>query len=260
MEFEAIIYEKKDNVAWITLNRPKVLNAQNETMLSELIKLMEQIRVDDEVHVIVLTGAGDKAFCAGADQDMLLVWTPIEVIKKFRGGPRPYYLFREIPKPTIAMVNGFAFGGGCELALQCDIIIASENAQFGQLEINVGVIPGGGGTQVWPRLVGDKKARELIYTGDIISAQEALRLGVVNQVVPQDKLRETVEKLIGKLKKKSPAILRLAKIAINKSLDEPLSMGLEAELDLFAMAFGTEDQKEGARAFLEKRAPNYKGK
>jgi len=260
MEFEAIIYEKKDNVAWITLNRPKVLNAQNETMLTELTKCLEDARDDDNVYVMVITGSGDKAFCAGADQDMLLVWTPMDVIKKYKGGIRPYFLIRDIPKPVIAMVNGFAFGGGCEVALWCDIIIASENAQFGQLEINVGLIPGGGGSQLWPRLVGEKKARELIYTGDIISAQEALRLGVVNQVVPQDKLREATEKFIGKLKKKSPAILRLAKMAINKSLDEPLISGREGELDLFALAFGTEDQKEGARAFLEKRAPNYKGK
>ena len=260
MNFEAIIYEKKDNVAWITLNRPKVLNAQNETMLTELTKSLEDARDDDNVYVIVITGAGEKAFCAGADQDMLLVWTPMDVIKKYKGGVRPYFLIRDIPKPVIAMVNGYAFGGGCEVALWCDMIIASENAQFGQLEINVGLIPGGGGSQLWPRLVGDKKARELVFTGDVISAQEALMLGVVNQVVPLDQLRETVEKLIKKLKKKSPAMLKLAKIALNKAFNEPLNSGREGELDLFAMAFGTEDQKEGARAFLEKREPKYKGK
>ena len=260
MEFETIIYEKKESVAWITLNRPKALNAQNDTMWVEIIQALEQARDDSEVHVIVITGAGDRAFSAGADITMFPYWTPADVTKKFKGVKKPFEFIREIPKPVIAMVNGLALGGGCELAMSCDIILASEDARFGQPEINVGVIPGGGGTQILPRLVGDKKARELIFTGDFISAQEAFRLGLVNKVVPKEKLGEAVEELIGKIKSKSSAILRFAKLALNVSLETPLSVGMASEADLFAMCFGTEDQKEGARAFLEKRAPHYKGK
>ena len=260
MQFETIIYEKKDNVAWITLNRPEKYNAQNQTLRSEVVAALDDAKDDDEVRVIVLTGAGDKAFSAGADISNFVDWTTISVITTNKGAKRPYNFIREIPKPVIAMVNGMALGGGCELAMSCDIIIASDNARFGQPEISVGVIPGGTGTQILPRLVGEKKAREMIFTGDPISAEEALRIGLVNKVVPPDKLRETVDELIKKLKSKSPAILKFAKLAVNKSLDTPLSIGIECEADLFAMCFGTHDQKEGAKAFLEKRPPNYTGK
>ena len=260
MEFETIIYEKKDNVAWITFNRPKVLNAQNQTLLGEVNAALEQGKDDDEVYVIVITGAGDRAFSAGADISMFPNWNPIDVIKWTKGSKRPYEFIREIPKPVIAMVNGVALGGGCEIAMACDMIIAAENAQFGQPEISVGVIPGGAGTQMLPRLVGEKKAKELVLTGDFISADEALRLGLVNKVVPGDKLRGAVDEVINKLKSKSPAILRFAKLAVNKSLETPLSVGIQSEADFFALCFGTEDQKEGAKAFLEKRSPKYTGK
>jgi len=259
-KFEAIICEKKENVAWITLNRPEVLNAQNDTLRTELIKAFEEARDDNELYMIVLTGAGDRAFSAGADISEFPSRVLMDVIKQRKGTKTPYELIRQIPKPVIAMVNGLALGGGCELAMACDIIIASENARFGQPEISVGIIPGGGGTQILPRLVGEKKAKELVLTGDFISADEALRLGLVNKVVPKEKLKEAVEELITKLKSKSPVILQFAKLAVNKSLETPLSVGLAAEGDLFAMCFGTEDQKEGARAFLEKRKPQYKGK
>src|SRR4030043_1856691 len=259
MNFETIIYEKKDNVAWITFNRPEKYNAQNETLLNEVTVALEQAKDDDEVLVIVFTGAGDKAFSAGADVNMFLDWTPVSIIKWTKGSKRAYAYIREIPKPMIAMVNGLALGGGCELAMSCDMIIASENARFGQPEISVGVIPGGTGTQILPRLVGEKNAREMIFTGDPISAEEALRIGLVKKVVPADKLRETVEELIKKLKSKSPAILKFAKLAVNKSLETPLSVGIECEADLFAMCFGTQDQKEGAKAFFEKRPPIYTG-
>jgi len=259
-KFEAIIYEKKENVAWITLNRPEVLNAQNDTLRTELIKAFEEARDDNELHMIVLTGAGDRAFSAGADISEFPSRVLMDVIKQRKGTKRASDLIREIPKPVIAMVNGLALGGGCELAMACDIIIAAENAQFGQPEISVGIIPGAGGTQILPRLVGEKKAKELIFTGDFISAEEALRLGLVNKVVPREKLKEAVDELITKLKSKSPVILQFAKLAVNKSLETPLSVGLAAEADLSAMCFGTEDQKEGARAFLEKRKPQYKGK
>jgi len=259
-KLELVIYETKDNIAWITMNRPEVLNAQNEALRAELIAALEKARDDEEVYIIVLTGAGGRAFSAGADISEFPLWAPIDVIRRRKGKKSHYGLPREIPKPVIAMVNGLALGGGGELAMACDIIVASEDAQFGQPEINIGVIPGGGATQLLPRLVGEKKAKELIFTGEFISAGEALRLGLVNRVVPKEKLKEAVIEIISKLKRKSPAILQLAKLAVNKSLETPLSVGMADEANFFAMCFGTEDQKEGARAFLEKRKPNYIGK
>jgi enoyl-CoA hydratase len=260
MKYETIIYEKKENVAWITLNRPEKLNAQNDTLRNEVLAALEEVKEDDDVHVVVFTGAGDKAFSAGADINMFLEWTPSDVIKANKGAKRPYTFIRNIPKPVIAMVNGYALGGGCELAMACDIIIASDNARFGQPEITVGVLPGGLGTQMLPRLVGDKKAREMIFTGDPITAEEALRCGLVNKVVPVDKLRETVEEVVKKLKSKSPVIMKFNKLAVNMSLETTLSVGAECETDLFAMCFGTQDQKEAAKAFFEKRPPKYTGK
>lgn len=259
MEFQTIIYEKKESLSWITLNRPENLNAQNETLRSELVTALEDSRDDDNVCVIIITGAGEKAFSAGADISEFPNWMPADILQT-KGKIRAYELIREIPKPVIAMVNGYALGGGCELAMACDIIIASENAQFGQPEVRVGVIPGAGGTQVLPRLVGEKKAKELIFTGNRITAKEALELGLVNKVVPQEKLREAVVEMANAILQNSPVIVKLAKIAVNKSLETPLSIGMGYERDLFAVCFGTDDQKEGAKAFLEKRKPNYKGK
>ncbi|MDY6790462.1 MAG: enoyl-CoA hydratase-related protein [Thermodesulfobacteriota bacterium] len=260
MKFETIIYEIKDNIGWIALNRPEVLNAKNEILRRELSTAADMAGRDDEVHVIVITGTGEKAFCAGADINMFTEWNTADAIASIKSEKREVQNVRELIKPVIAMVNGLALGGGCELALACDIIVASEKARFGLPEVSVGVIPGGGGTQVLPRLVGEKKAKELILTGDLISAEEALSLGMINKVVSHDQLRDAVEKIARKIRAKSPVILELAKIAVNKSLDTPLSAGVESEKELFAMCFGTDDQKEGARAFLEKRKPDYKGK
>lgn len=259
MQLQTVIYEKKDFLSWITLNRPEARNAQNDTMRAELVQVLEDSRDDDSVRVIIITGAGDKAFSAGADISEFPKRMPADILRG-KGTQRAVELLREIPKPVIAMVNGYALGGGCELAMACDIIIASENAQFGQPELRVGVIPGAGGTQILPRLVGEKKAKELIFTANPISAKEALELGLVNKVVPQDKLREAVMEIANAILQNSPVILKLAKIAVNKSLETPLSVGMSYERDLFAMCFGTDDQKEGARAFLEKRKPEYKGK
>ena len=258
-KFKLIIYEKKEGVAWITLNRPEVMNAQNDALRFELIEGLDEARDDDEVFAIVITGAGEKAFSAGGDISRFPTWTPVDVNKKF-AVRRPQTMIRDIPKPVIAMVNGLALGGGNELAMACDIIYASDNAKFGQPEGNLAVIPGAGGTQMLPRLIGEKRAKQLIFTGDVITADEALKLGLVNKVVPKDKLKEAVEEFLKKIRSKSPAILGFAKIAVNKSLEMPLSAGIRAELDLFSMCFGTEDQKEGAKAFLEKRKPTYKGK
>ena len=219
-EFKSIIYEKKNNVAWITLNRPEVLNAQNDALRAEIVEALGQAEKEEDVYIVVITGAGEKAFSAGADISQFPTRFPADVIKS-KGIRRPYEMIREMPKPVIAAVNGLALGGGCELALACDIIIAAESAQLGQTEIRVGVIPGCGGTQILPRLVGEKKAKELIFTGRLIPAEEALKLGIINQVVPLDKLKETTEKFAQDLLRNSPAILKVAKIAINKSLETP---------------------------------------
>ncbi len=258
-EFETIIYEKKGNVAWITLNRPEVRNAMNNKMREELVEVLEEIRDDDEVHVVALTGAGDKAFCAGADISEFPKFSSADQIKR-HGRLQPALLLRGIPKPVVAVVNGLALGGGCELVLASDIAIASENARFGQPEIRIGVIPGAGGTQVLPRLIGEKRAKELVFTGRFISAQEAYQFGLVNQVVPQEKLMEAAEDFIGTLLKQSPVILKFAKLAVNRALETTLSTGLASETDLFSLCFSTEDQKEGAKAFLEKREPSYRGR
>jgi len=260
--FERIIYEKKDHAAWITLNRPEVRNAQDPLTREELTTALKLGRDDDDVYLMVITGAGE-AFCAGGDI-VNFPRNPVEFMERIgqqvTGKKRPIELAREIPKPIIAMVNGLALGAGMELAMACDMIIASEDAKFGQPEIKVGLIPGGGGTQVLPRLVGEKKAKELVFTGNIFSAEEALRIGLINRVVPKETLRENVEDLVSTLLKRSPIILKFAKMVINKTLEAPLSVGLAYETDLCALCFGTEDLKEGARAFAEKRPPVFKGK
>ena len=258
-EYATIIYEKDGNAAWITLNRPDVLNAQSDELRAEVTQALERAGLDDEVYVVVLTGAGEKAFSAGADISQFPSRYPVDVITA-KARRRPYETIREMPKPVIAAVNGLALGGGCELVLACDLVVAADTAKFGQPEIRVGVIPGCGGTQVLPRLMGEKRAKELIFTGRMMDAGEALGYGIVNRVVPLAELREATQQLVSDLLRNSPAILKLAKIAVNKSLETPLSVGMSYERDLFALCFGTEDQKEGAKAFLEKRKPTYSGR
>ena len=258
-EYATIIYQKDGNAAWITLNRPDVLNAQSDELRAEVTQALERAGLDDEVYVVVLTGAGEKAFSAGADISQFPSRYPVDVITA-KARRRPYETIREMPKPVIAAVNGLALGGGCELVLACDLVVAADTAKFGQPEIRVGVIPGCGGTQMLPRLMGEKRAKELIFTGRMMDAGEALGYGIVNRVVPLAELREATQQLVSDLLRNSPAILKLAKIAVNKSLETPLSVGMSYERDLFALCFGTEDQKEGATAFLEKRKPTYSGR
>jgi len=256
--FSNIIYEKKDHVSWITLNRPEARNAMNDAMREELMEAFGDARDDRKIYAIVITGAGDNAFCAGADiSEFPRLNAPDQLGRHGRINPINYP--REIPKPVVAMVNGLALGGGCEIVLACDIAIASESAQFGQPEIRVGIIPGAGGTQVLPRLIGEKKARELIYTGGTLTAAEALQFGMINRVVPQGQLKEETESFLAKMLRQSPVILQIAKMAINRSLETTLDAGMKSEKDLFALCFSTRDQKEGARAFLEKRKPEYEG-
>ena len=257
--YEFIIYEKADRVAWITLNRPEALNAQSDGLRAELVDALEAASEDDEVFVVVITGSGEKAFSAGADVAQYVTRVPSYVVSQ-KYILRPFELIRNMTKPVVACVNGLALGAGCELMISCDIIIAAEDVKIGQTEVRVGLIPGGGGTQVLPRLVGEKKAKELIFTGRMISATEAMNLGIINQVVPREELREATQKMVDELLRNSPAIIGLAKIAINRSLETPLQVGMSYERDLFALAFSYEDQKEGAKAFLEKRKPSYKGK
>jgi enoyl-CoA hydratase len=260
MEFKNIIYAKEKGVARITINRPEVRNALNRATRSELSYAIEEIEKDKDIRVVIITGAGDKAFISGADITEFREATPI-TIQEYTStlGQELYNRIEDVSIPVIAMINGFCLGGGLELAMCCDIRIASENAKFGQPEIKVGFIPGGGGTQRLPRLVGWGKAKELIYTGQIIDAVEAERIGLVEKVAPQDKLEEEVNQLAESIASKSPLIIKLAKKTINRGMYTDLAAGLNCERLTFALCFATEDRKEGINAFLEKRSPEFKG-
>ena len=248
---------KENNVGVLQLNRPNVLNALSFELLSELVNGLEEFDRDEEVRVIILTGTG-RAFAAGADLAEMSKLTPVDLIlgRRFELWDR----IRKISKPIIAAVGGYCLGGGNELAMTCDIIIASEAATFGQPEVNVGIIPGAGGTQRLPRVVGKYKAMEMILTGKSISADEAYRVGLVNRVVPAESLMEEAKKLAADIASKPPISVRSAKETILKAQDTTLEVGLEFERKAFYMLFATEDGKEGMRAFLEKRKPNFKGK
>ncbi len=258
-DYATILYEQAGRAVWITLNRPEKRNAQNDELRAEMAHALERAGLDDGVHVVVITGSGDQAFSAGADIDEFPTRRLNDAIVN-KARRRPHETVRTLPKPVIASVNGLALGGGCELVLASDLAIAADTAKFGQPEIRVGVIPGCGGTQVLPRLMGEKRAKEFIFTGRMMDAEEALRYGIVNRVVPAEELRAATENLVSDLLRNSPTILKIAKLAINKSLDLPLTVGMDYERELFAMCFGTEDQKEGARAFFEKRKPDYSGR
>src|SRR5882724_285366 len=256
---ETILVERRGSVAIITINRPVKRNALNIQTRAEGAAALDELRADDSVRVVVFTGAGDKAFIAGADIAEFADRTAItqrEVMLE-RG------LFNAVdtfPKPVVAMVNGYCLGGGCELALACDIRIASDQASFGQPEINLGIIPGGGGTQRLTRLVGEGKAMELILTGAIIDAQTAFALGLVNHVVPADQLETKTMEIAGRIAEKSPIALRLAKEAVRLASRSNMDEGLRREVDLFALCFSSEDKTEGVKAFMEKRKPVFKGK
>lgn len=249
--------EKNGGIAVVTIDRPEVRNALNSQAWQELRDTMLSLDDDESVHVIVITGAGDKAFVAGADLNSLKSRSTLETLSGTTGA-----ILREIEtmkKPVIAAINGYALGGGCELALACDIRIAGDNAKLGQTEINVGVLPGAGGTQRLTRLVGTGKALELILTGAIISASEAQQIGLVNKVVPQKELMTEVMALAEKIAAKSPIITRLAKAAVKYGAATDLNASLVIETLSQTVAFSTEDHLEGINAFLEKRQPRYKG-
>lgn len=261
MAYNTIIYEKSDHTAIITLNRPKKLNALSPELTEELYKALSNADSDDSVRVIIITG-GDRVFAAGADLGAMDAAAPdvIQIFKSRFAARNPFDYIEQIGKPVIAAIAGYALGGGCELAMCCDLRIAAETAKFGQPEIRVGLIPGAGGTQRLPRLIGMTRAKELVMLGEYIDADEAKQLGLVNAVVPVGKLLEEAKNLAAKLAQRPPFGLRLAKMAMNMGADRDLQSALALEREAFAMLFATEDQKEGVRAFNEKRKPDFKGR
>ena len=259
MTFETISVTRQGPVAIVHLVRPEKLNAMNAKMKEEIAEALAEIERDSEVHVAVITGAGDKAFVAGADIAEFAGKTPVDQWAGY-GHASLYNVVDRFHKPIIAMINGYCLGGGCELAMACDIRIASDRAQFGQPEINIGIIPGGGGSQRLPRLVGLGKAMQLILTGDRIPAATALRIGLVDEVVPHDQLEVRTMEIANKIAEKSPAAVRLAKEAVKASARLPIDQGLRFEQSLFSIVFSTQDKEEGVRAFLEKRPPKWTGR
>jgi enoyl-CoA hydratase len=231
------------------------MNALNNQMRAEFRQAVAEVATDDSIRVVILTGAG-RAFVAGSDIKELKQTAPFDAHQIQRLGQ----MVEELPKPVIAAVNGFALGGGCEIAMGCDIIIASDKAKFGQPEINLGLIPGGGGTQRLPRLVGACRAKELIFTGEIIRAEEADRIGLVNRVVALEELMPVVKAIAAKIAAKSPAALRIAKTAINRGMQTGLASGLAYERELYSLSLSLEDKVEGVNAFIEKREPQFKGR
>jgi len=259
MTYENIIYEQKDGIVTITFNRPKALNALNEALLAELSQALDEISANLDIRVLILTGAGDKSFVAGADINELATRNSLQAKFFARNGQNIIDKMQKMPIAVIAAVNGFALGGGAEIALACDFIYASENAKFGLPEINLGLIPGFGGTQRLPRLIGKNLAKELIFTGKMISAAEARQIGLVNNVLPSDALMEEVGKVAAEIASKGQVSLRAAKQAINDGLNVDLATGCAIEINSFALCFASPDAKEGTTAFLEKRKADFKG-
>jgi enoyl-CoA hydratase len=260
MKVENTVYEKRGAIATITINRLEALNALNKKTLLEILSRVEDANGDENIRVIIITGAGNRAFSAGADIKMLKELDSSKATKLSRLGHELYDKIEELGKPVIAAINGYALGGGLELAMACDIRIASENARLGQTEINVGLIPGWGGTQRLPQFVGKSMAKEMIFTGKIIDAKTAERLGLVNAVVPPDQLMFVVRELATEIANKSSVSIKLAKELINSSLETRLKVGEKHEAEAFGIVASTEDFKEGVAAFLEKRKPKFKGK
>ncbi len=257
--YETITVEKREQVAFLTINRPDKLNALNKQVHAEGVSALEELRKDETIRVVIITGAGEKSFIAGADISEFGGQTPVSQRDVFHA-PSLFNFLDTFPKPVIAMINGFCLGGGNELAMACDLRTASEKARFGQPEINLGIIPGGGGTQRLTKLIGETKAMELILTGDMIDAPTALRLGLVNYVFAPEELEAKTLELANKIAEKSPIALQMAKEAVKLASKSNLDEGLRREVDLFAICFSTEDKEEGVAAFLEKRKPVFKGR
>jgi enoyl-CoA hydratase len=260
LTLENVLYERKGDIAYVTLNRPKVLNALSTPTWGDLRTAFECARDDGSVRGVILTGAGDRAFIAGADIAELAHVTALEAERSSRFGQEVLDLIEGLGKPVVAAINGFALGGGCETAMACTIRIAVETAKFGQPEVKLGLPPGGGGTQRLPRLVGKGRAMHLILSGDMIDAQEAYRIGLINEIVPADRLVARAETILKSIASNAPIAVKFALDAVNKGLDASQSEGLLLEASYFGLCAATEDKKEGTAAFLEKRAPKFVGR
>ena len=257
---ENVLYEKKDGIAYVTLNRPKVLNALNQRTWQDLRVAFEDARDDATVRGIILTGAGDKAFVAGADISEIAHITAVDAEQSSRYGQDVLTLIENLGKPVIAAVNGFALGGGCETAMACTIRVASEHARFGQPEVTLGIIPGGGGTQRLPRLVGKGRALQIILSGAMMTAQEAYRIGLVDEVVPATDLIPRAEAILKQIFANAPVAIRFSLEAVNRGLETGQAEGMALEASLFGLCAGTEDKNEGTQAFLQKRAAKFTGR
>lgn len=260
MAFENLLLEKDGGTAVVTINRPKVLNALNADVLNELSAVVDQLEADEEVRVIILTGAGDKSFVAGADIAFMSKLTPLEAKDFARKGQMVFSKIENASKPVIAAINGFALGGGNELAMSCDIRIASEKAKFGQPEVNLGLIAGFGGTQRLTRLVNPGMAKEILFTADMYDAEAAQKIGLVNHVVPAEELMNFCKGMAKRIAARGPVAVRLSKEAVNDGLEMDLEKAFIHEADLFGLVFTTEDRGEGISAFLNKRKPEFKNK
>ena len=260
LRFENVSYQKKGPITFVTLNRPKVLNALNQATWRDLQAAFEAAREDNDVRGVILTGTGDKAFIAGADIGELSQLSAVEAEQSSSYGQVVLNLIENLGKPVIAAINGFALGGGCETAMACTIRIAAESAKFGQPEVKLGLLPGGGGTQRLPRLVGKGRALQLILTGEIISAQEAYRIGLVNEVVPAADLLSRAEAILKQIFSNAPIAVKYSLEAVNKGLETSQAEGFALEASFFGLCAGTDDKKEGTSAFLEKRAPKFQGR
>lgn len=260
MAYENILLEKEDRLAILYINRPKALNALNAATLLELKEAIASISIDPDIDVVIVTGAGDKSFVAGAD---IAYMAPLNAADSRAFSALGNQVFRNIElleKPVIAAINGFALGGGCELAMACDFRIASFRAKFGQPEVGLGITPGFGGTQRLARLISPGMAKQLLYTADVIDANEALRIGLVNQVVPAEELMQTVKDIAKRIIAKGQLAVRYCKAAVDSGMQTDIDRAIAFEADIFGLCFATADQKEGMGAFVEKRAPNFTGK
>lgn len=259
MAYENLLVEITGGVALVKINRPRALNALNSATLGEIAQVAAELEANEEVRVVIVTGEGSKAFIAGADIAEMAPMNPVEGMKFSERGHAALSALENMSKPVIAAVNGYALGGGFEVALACDIIYASEKARVGFPEVTLGIIPGFGGTQRAAKLVGLAKAKEMVLSGKTITAQEAYEMGFISKVVPADQLMETVNELAGKILSNGPIGVKLAKACVNSSLSVDAESGMDLEAKAFGICFGTLDQKEGMGAFLEKRVPTYRG-
>jgi len=260
MEYKNILVSVENEIGILTINRPKVLNALNMETLREIQSGVQEIRENVTLRVLIITGAGEKAFVAGADIQEMSEMSSIEALDFSKLGHFTLKMIQDLDRPVIAAVNGFALGGGTEIALACDFIYASENARLGLPEATLGVFPGFGGTQRLPRLIGKGKAKEMIYTGKMVTAQEAFQMGIVNRVFAPASLMEETKKVAAQIAGNGPVGVKLAKMVVDSGFNMDLSEACSLESFAFGLSFSTQDQKEGMKAFLEKRKPNYRGR